>query len=81
MTKIVTSYKLGGVIPMTPELLKLCDLFIGYRSYLGFLLLEVAHTHPVMISFCHILQEHSQKHRGNERCYIIKTEGMYNISM
>ncbi|XP_038078111.1 stimulated by retinoic acid gene 6 protein-like [Patiria miniata] len=27
----------------------------GFKSYLGFLQLEVAHTHPVLITFCHFL--------------------------
>ncbi|XP_072050873.1 stimulated by retinoic acid gene 6 protein-like [Amphiura filiformis] len=45
----------------------------GYRSYLGFLLLEVTHTHPVLVSFCHILQQSNSKSGGHER-YILKTE-------
>ncbi|XP_041465099.1 stimulated by retinoic acid gene 6 protein-like isoform X1 [Lytechinus variegatus] len=27
----------------------------GYKAYLGFLQLEVAHTHPIVITFCHYL--------------------------
>ncbi|XP_022104723.1 stimulated by retinoic acid gene 6 protein-like [Acanthaster planci] len=27
----------------------------GFKAYLGFLQLEVAHTHPVLITFCHFL--------------------------
>ncbi|XP_038069874.1 stimulated by retinoic acid gene 6 protein-like [Patiria miniata] len=31
----------------------------GYGAYMGFLQLEVAHTHPVLITFCHFLQQKS----------------------
>ncbi|XP_038070291.1 stimulated by retinoic acid gene 6 protein-like [Patiria miniata] len=37
----------------------------GFRSYVGFLELEVAHTHPVVITFCHfiLLDLHKRKRR------------------
>ncbi|XP_071487309.1 stimulated by retinoic acid gene 6 protein-like [Diadema antillarum] len=37
----------------------------GYKAYLGFLQLEVAHTHPVVITFCHFLLQ-TQKERKDK---------------
>ena len=27
----------------------------GFKAYIGFIQLEVAHTHPVVVTFCHLL--------------------------
>nr|XP_054755000.1 stimulated by retinoic acid gene 6 protein-like [Lytechinus pictus] len=35
----------------------------GYRSYVGFLELEVIHTHPVIVTFCHCLWQVAHKER------------------
>ncbi|XP_033114951.1 stimulated by retinoic acid gene 6 protein-like [Anneissia japonica] len=37
----------------------------GYRAYLGFLRLEIVHSHPVLITFCHFLYTSTVKKRAN----------------
>ncbi|XP_072167421.1 stimulated by retinoic acid gene 6 protein-like [Diadema setosum] len=37
----------------------------GYKAYLGFLQLEVAHTHPVVVTFCHFLLQTQKEKRDN----------------
>ncbi|XP_038069873.1 stimulated by retinoic acid gene 6 protein-like, partial [Patiria miniata] len=53
----------------------------GYTAYVGFLQLEVAHTHPVLATFCHFLQEtvktdqaSSQKYTTNELVSIVNAQ-------
>ncbi|XP_038069872.1 stimulated by retinoic acid gene 6 protein-like [Patiria miniata] len=44
----------------------------GYTAYVGFLQLEVAHTHPVLITFCHFLQKTVKTDQASSQKYTTK---------
>ncbi|XP_022094510.1 stimulated by retinoic acid gene 6 protein-like isoform X2 [Acanthaster planci] len=51
----------------------------AFRSYMGFLELEVAHTHPVVITFCHFMLQNVHKRQSimqnDEVPLIVNTSG------
>ncbi|XP_038078110.1 stimulated by retinoic acid gene 6 protein-like isoform X2 [Patiria miniata] len=41
----------------------------GFKAYIGFLQLEVAHTHPVVVTFCHLLWKTIDTSRSSQPSY------------
>ncbi|XP_030832576.1 stimulated by retinoic acid gene 6 protein-like isoform X1 [Strongylocentrotus purpuratus] len=50
----------------------------GYRAYVGFLELEVIHTHPVIVTFCHCLWQVART-ESDRRSALEKTEDEHQV--